>query len=174
MDKVLEHLQSRGMNPHLYGVHWDDKEACVPLREFNGRFVGVLRYSPWGDKKSKNPDLCKYKPSAPSGVTPLFGLETLAYEGPVFFVEGVFKACALHNLGYAALAVLGSDSSRVRNQVWFMRQFRRVVFVGDNDKAGEKFAKSMGGVTSPLDLDEMSPSELQAFVKEVLNGNYCY
>ncbi|RZK44061.1 MAG: hypothetical protein EOO61_04510 [Hymenobacter sp.] len=167
MDKVYEHLLERGMNPHLYGVSWDEHEACIPLRDLSGKCTGYLRYRPWGDKKGKDPLTCKYKPTVPKSTMAVFGVETLAYPGNLYVVEGAFKACKLHNLGFAALAVQGSDPSSVRNQVFLLRQYRNVVCIGDNDKAGRVFTNGLGGFTSPRDLDEMTDEE----VKELLNGN---
>jgi hypothetical protein len=167
MDKVLQHLLDRGMNPHLYGVSWDEHEACIPLRNLLGDTTGYLRYRPWGDKKGKDPLTCKYKPTVPKATMAVFGVETLAYDGPIYLVEGAFKACKLHNLGYASIAVQGSDPSSVRNQVYLLRQFRQVVCIGDNDKAGRVFTNGLGGFVSPQDLDEMTDEA----VKELLNAH---
>ncbi len=41
----------------------------------------------------------------------------------------------------------------------------KLVAVGDNDPAGEKFARKLNGFVSPVDVDEMSTENLK---------NFCY
>jgi hypothetical protein len=166
MSKVLEHLLSRGMNPDDYGVFYDDHEACIPLHDFSGKRTGYLRYRPWGDKKSKDQDTCKYKPTVPRRTMAVFGLETLDRPGPVYVVEGAFKACKLHKLGYAAFAVQGSDPSSVRNQIALLSLTRKVVCIGDNDQAGRVFTNGLGGFVSPRDLDEMTDDEVKELLRD--------
>jgi hypothetical protein len=167
MNKVVSHLLERGMNPVFYGVHCDDHEACIPLRNLLGTCTGYLRYRPWGDKKSKDPLTCKYKPTVPRQTMAVFGVETLKWTPELYLVEGAFKACKLHRMGYSAIAVQGSDPSSVRNQVFLLRQQRRVICIGDADKAGRVFSNGLGGFTSPRDLDEMTDEE----VKELLDAH---
>lgn len=163
---LKEHLRTRGLNPELYTIWYGDNDEVVfPLHNLQGTLVGVLRYRPWGDKKSKNPDLAKYKPSMPKATLGFFGVETLAYPGPVYLVEGVFKAAKLHNLGFCALAILGSDATFLRDQIFLLRQFRGVVGIGDNDAAGKKFVKDVGdGFTTYKDLDELEDDEVRSMI----------
>jgi DNA primase len=84
---------------------------------------------------------------------------------PVYLVEGVFKAGALHSLGVPAMALMGSETKRHQEQLRLLPY--KFVAIGDNDDAGRKFARNLGGVVSPVDLDEMSREDLSNFVSNL-------
>lgn len=162
---MLEHLKSRGLNPNLYeGIGWDDERATIPLRTLDGNLRGMLRYNPAGDKKSKLTP--RYRMVNCKGRSVFFGVESLAYDGPIYLVEGVFKAAKLHNLGFASLAVMGADVKHHAGQLKIMLQIRELVAIGDNDAAGEKLVRQVGkGFVSPKDLDEMTDEEVLWLLK---------
>lgn len=163
-EETYQHLLDRGMDPSLYNLAVDAGIVVFPLYEFNGRQVGYQNYRPFADRNHKNVKEARYFTYLPKGVNGYFGLESLDRPGPVYLVEGVFKAATLHRLGFASVALMGSEVKRHRNQLSLLR--RQFVGVGDNDEAGERFARQLGGFVSPTDLDEMSDNE----VLELLNG----
>lgn len=148
-----------------YGVTCEDEVASIPLRDFSGKWVGYQNYRPNGPRITKNVKEAKYFTYLPKKTNGYFGLETLTWPGTLYVVEGVFKAAKLHLLGYPAIALMGSEVARHKSQLMLLR--RPFVGIGDNDDAGRKFARQLGGFTSPRDLDEMSDDE----VKELLYEN---
>jgi hypothetical protein len=77
----------------------------------------------------------------------------------VFLTESVFKACALHRLGFNAWSVLGSNVSDALYKQLCLLPYR-FVCAGDDDKAGQAFSETFkyGFVSS--DLDELSSEEV--------------
>jgi DNA primase len=164
-EETYQHLLDRKMRPELYTLGIDAGVVVFPLRQFNGRQVGYQNYRPFAERNCKNVQEARYFTYLPKGVDGYFGLESLTMLGTVYLVEGVFKAGTLHRLGYPAIALMGSETKRHVEQLFLLR--RRQVAIGDNDEAGHKFARSLGGLVSPRDLDEMSDEE----IKELLSEN---
>jgi len=156
---VYCHLRERGMHPEYYRfLSCAEDVATFGLWDFSGRFVGYQNYRPFADRNCKNVKEARYFTYLPKKVNGYFGLESLKQPGTVYIVEGVFKAAKLHRLGFASIALMGSETRQHLSQLNLMR--RRYVGIGDNDAAGEKFARNLKGFTSPRDLDEMSDQEV--------------
>lgn len=77
----------------------------------------------------------------------------------VFLTESVFKACALHRLGFNAWSVLGSDISTQLKQQLLLLPYE-FVCAGDDDKAGLKFSRNFKRGFTSHDLDELSSEEV--------------
>lgn len=165
-EETYQHLRDRGMVPELYSLGVGPGLVCFYLFDFMGKPVGYQQYLPFGPRNSKNVREARYFTYLPKRTNGYFGLESLAFDGPVYLVEGVFKAATLHRLGYASISLMGSETKQHRNQLAFLR--RELVAIGDNDPAGHKFTRALGGFVSPTDLDEMEDEE----VKELLNENH--
>lgn len=172
--EIVEHLKERGMsNPYLYNISTDGEVITFPLYDFSKRYVGYQNYRPFAERNHHNVQLARYFTYLPRGVYGYFGLETLAYSGPLYCVEGVFKAGKLHSLGFAAVSLMGTGVYKSRrgwdnihrSQLDLLR--RPYICIGDNDAAGRAMAGTLGGFTSPRDLDEMSDNE----ILELLNEN---
>lgn len=163
-DETLQHLRDRGMVPEFYSMGVGDGVVCFYLFDFMGKPVGYQQYLPFGPRNSKNVREARYFTYLPKATNGYFGLESLSFDGPVFLVEGVFKAATLHRLGYAAVSLMGSETKHHRNQLAFLR--RKLIAVGDNDPAGQKFARSLGGFVSPRDLDEMTDDEVKELLRD--------
>lgn len=164
-EETLQHLRDRGMDPRLYNLGVGDGVVCFPLYQFNGRMVGYQQYIPFAERNHKNAREARYFTYLPKQVDGYFGTESLHLPGPVYLVEGVFKQAKLHRLGFASVALMGSEVKRHKPQLGLLR--RQLVGIGDNDDAGRKFARALEGFTSPTDLDEMTDDA----VKELLNEN---
>ncbi|AXC41403.1 DNA primase [Salmonella phage S147] len=169
VDELKQHLLSRGFDSDKYHC-WLSPYGwlTVPLYDFSGMLRGYQTYNPSAAKgHGKCPSEAKY--FTHSSTQCLWGLETLTgNEGLVLVAESVFKAVALHNAGYAALAMLGSSPSKALLKQLKLQPFK-VVAVGDNDSAGEKFARKLNGFVSPVDVDEMSTENLKNFLAKKLN-----
>ena len=144
---------------------------AVDLFNLSGQMVGYQVYRPWStDKKCNDPKTGRYYTYATEGVDAVFGLETDTGTGPLFTVEGIFKAAKLHDLGYNAIAVLTSHPKRMRPWFRILRKKRRLIGIGDIDHAGKKLVNTIkeGGL-SPIDLDEMSDQDVHEFVRGLIN-----
>lgn len=166
------HLIERGMNPDLYAVWYDDENVVATFPLYNGscNWVGYQEYRPlFTSKKNNDPKEGRYYTYLPSGVDGVFGLETLDHDKKtIYIVEGVFKAANLHRLGYNAIATLSNHPKRMRSWFKVLGANFNLVAIGDNDKAGEKLVKFIGrGACSPKDIDEMSDSEIEEFLKGI-------
>lgn len=168
---LVEHLRARGMNTSLYSFHVGDEVVTFYLYNPPGKLVGFLQYRPNADKKAKNdPRSGRYFTYLPREVDGLFGLEQ-DVGGPLFVVEGIFKAAKLHSLGYSSVAVLGASPKRLKSWLRAVSRQRPVYAIGDGDAAGAGLVKIIGaGVQSPKDLDEMTDKEVTALVKTLLDN----
>ena len=167
-EETYAHLKSRGMLPSLYNLSVDEGVVVFPLYTFGGNQVGYQEYRPFAPRNSANVREARYFTYLPRKVNGYFGTESLEWcpRGPVYVVEGVFKASKLHRLGVASVALMGSEVDRHLNQLMLMG--RPFVAIGDNDAAGKKFASRLGGFVAPLDLDEMDDDK----VLELLDEDY--
>lgn len=158
---MLDHLRDRGMIPELYNPAITEETATFLLYNPHGKLVGYHQYRPSADKKAHNdPKLGRYFTYLPREVDGFFGLEK-DFGGPLYIVEGIFKAATLHRLGFSAIAVLGASPKRIKSWLYSLRQQRPLFAVGDNDPAGAGLVKIVGaGIQSPKDLDEMTDSEV--------------
>lgn len=155
------------MIPDLYNLSIDAGVVSFSLYTFGGKQVGYQEYRPFAPRNSANVREARYFTYLPRGTNGYFGAESLDWwPGRFYVVEGVFKAAKLHRLGEPAVALMGSEVDRHLNQLNLLR--RPYTAIGDNDDAGKKFARKLGGFVSPRDLDEMSDKE----VEELLNENH--
>lgn len=166
---LTEHLLSRGLDSTKYRVFLNEEEGVATLLLWNlsGQLVGYQVYRPSADKtKKNNPHDGRYFTYVSSGQDAIFGLEYLTEEGPIFVVEGTFKAIKLLNLGFNAIAILGSTPKRMKPFFSILSETRKLVAIGDNDKAGYSLVVTVGqGTQSTRDLDEMSDQEVLDLVK---------
>lgn len=164
LQELREHLLSRGFDDTKYHCWLSPRGwLTVPLYDLSGMLRGYQTYNPSAARGHGTcPSEAKY--FTHSSVQCVWGLETLeGTESTVLVAESVFKAVALHNAGYPALAMLGSSPGKaLLAQLKLLRC--KLVAVGDNDSAGEKFAKKLNGFVSPVDVDEMTTEDLKDFL----------
>jgi len=158
------HLLDRGC------LYWNDRDIVVSdemvvfmLRDFSGKLVGYQNYRPFAERNHKNVKMARYFTYLPRKVTGYFGLNSLHWTKRVYLVEGVFKATKLHSLGLSAISLMGSETRQHKGQLGLLQ--RPITAIGDADAAGAKFAQSLGGFQSPVDLDEMTGSEVVNLLK---------
>lgn len=144
--KMIQHLKSRHLNPYLYtSVSMTDEVVVFPLWNLSHQMVGYQQYRPTGTKAGRgDPKRAKYftwvrKERGKPAVT-AWGLDHLRLcKGPIFLVEGVFKACRFHNHGLNALATLSNDPKFLKG--WLESLGYEVRPICDGDAPGRKLAK---------------------------------
>lgn len=164
-----EHLLSRNYDPALYLNQTIDEEnnlLTVHIYNLDGLFTGYQRYNPIGNKDKKSNLESKYFTYATKGEKAFWGLETIDYsKDTLYVVEGLFKASALHRLGFNAICVFGNSAKHLSDVLLSFNM--KLVAVCDNDDAGLILGKSVeriGGnyVVFDKDLDEYTLSELES------------
>lgn len=162
---LREHLISRGMNPDLYLVYYDNVNSVVTFMLHNGAgmVVGYQKYNPnTTNKKNNDPQESRYYTYLPTGVDGVFGMETYDPDKKdIYIVEGIFKAAVLHRLGYNAFAVLSNHPKRMKPWFNILKATHNLIAIGDNDAAGAKLVSCVGsGMVGPADLDEMADTDI--------------
>ena len=166
---LIKHLLSRNYDPSRYVnqvLDLEDSVLTVYLPNLAGQLVGFQQYRPLVDSKRLNDAReARYFTYSQRGVNACWGLETLdPNKRDLFLVEGIFKASALHMLGYNALALLTANPKPMKS--WLRTLNHNLVGVGDADSAGRYMAKIAGqGFQSEIDLDEYSIDELYHLIE---------
>lgn len=167
MTTLTEHLLDRHYDLNRYPTQWvTETTLTVPLFGFNHALVGYQVYTPNAPKKAANPKEAKYFTRL-NGKVGVFGLEIVLQPGPVFLTESVFKSASLHSLGLNSWAMLTSTLSPQLTQQLKLLPYD-FVCLGDDDKAGLEFSKTLGRGTTSKDLDELTTEERWAVVKGFL------
>lgn len=110
------------------------------LYTLTGVLQGYQVYTPNLPKnKGNNPREQRYFTYSPKLTATPWGLETYDPQRPLCVVEGVFDACALHDAGYPAIAMLGNNVRMMRNLLSTLTV--PTVAVCDGDNAGRKLAR---------------------------------
>lgn len=142
---LTEHLKTRHFDMQLHSAWLDTAEGVVtfPLWNLSAQFVGYQQYRPAANKtKSNNPKLSRYFTWRKDRVVGVWGLESWRASRTLFVTEGVFDACRLTALGYAAVATLSNDvDPSLERWMWMVRRARPVVAVCDADAAGRRLAR---------------------------------
>lgn len=171
MESLKQHLITRGMDPDLYQVTYDDVEGVVTFMLYNGvgAIVGYQQYRPAQVSKQKknNPKEGRYYTYLPRETDGVFGWDLVDFNNKtIYVVEGVFKAGVLHRLGYNAIAVLTSTPKRLKPWFRILKATMNLVAIGDNDDAGRKLVNIVGkGFQSPTDLDEMADEDITKLLR---------
>jgi len=169
-NQMLEHLKTRHFNINIHTVWLAEDCVTFPLWNLTGQLLGYQRYRPSGDKNVfNNPTLGKYFTRIKDKKVGVWGLESWKASNTLFVTEGVFDATRVTNLGYSAIAIMcNSPSPQLDNWLYTVRQFRPVVAVCDNDKAGLQLAKvgHTFHVVEQGDLGDASNEYVENLVKE--------
>lgn len=139
---VRRHLIDRhvDLNLHKPIINEDERVAYFLLHNLSGQIVGYQQYKPDRSKiKSNDPRDGKYFTRPSKDKICIFGVESLNRSGPLFLTEGIFDACRLTNLGYAAIASLSNNPVKMKSFLWSLNRF--TVAICDGDEAGKKLAK---------------------------------
>lgn len=171
-----EHLLERKYDHTRYMDHYIDDDGQVVtfyLRDPWGRMSGYQKYNPHvTNKRMNDPVDARYFTYNARGVIALWGLETMNAEKDFLFItEAIFKASALHMIGYDALSLLSSAPSK--QTLEYIQSLeaagKEIYFVGDDDKAGRNLATKYGrGFVTEKDLDDYTSAELKIVVEQNL------
>lgn len=170
---LIKHLLTRNYDPTRYVnqvLDMDEAVLTVYLTNLSGEFSGFQQYRPTVESKRLNdPRESRYFTYSQRGVNACWGLETLdPLKRDLYLVEGIFKASALHMIGYNALALLTANPKPMKS--WLHTLNHNLIGIGDNDKAGKGMVNIAGkGFQSELDLDEYSLTELESVIKNWRN-----
>lgn len=178
MNTMLEHLQSRHMNPQRYTTYVDDEDRVASwlLYNLSGNLVGFHQYRPDSDKSCRNdPKDGRYYTYVGGHKKDrrltMWGLETLTDRDNYLFVtEGVFDACRFHNYGYAAVATMSNDPKHLSPQFRLFTDITTVA-VCDGDSAGRKLAKLCDvsyTVPDGKDCGDLTEKEFYNFLEDII------
>lgn len=167
---LVKHLLTRHYDPTRYTnqvLDFDNEVLTVYLTNLAGQFAGFQQYRPGvTQKKCNHPSEARYFTYSQRGVNACWGLETLdPNKRDVYLVEGIFKASALHMLGYNALALLTSHPKPMKS--WLHTLNHNLIGIGDNDKAGSGIINiAEKGYKLEKDIDEYDLITLQGMLRD--------
>lgn len=167
---LVKHLLTRHYDPSRYVnqvLDFDNEVLTVYLPNLAGQLVGYQQYRPNVlAKRTNHPSDARYFTYSQRGVTACWGLEVLdPSKRDVYLVEGLFKASALHMLGYNALALLTSHAKPMKS--WLHTLNHNLIGIGDNDKAGSGIINIAGkGYKLEKDIDEYDLITLQGMLRD--------
>lgn len=172
--KLVSHLYSRHLKLEEYtSIIVGDDLVYFLLYSLTGKLVGYQQYNYLADKIAKNhPREGRYFTYVTSEGTckanSVWGLDRLdSSKTELYVVEGVFKACRLHNLGLNCVAVLGNNPKSMYN--WFYSLPYKIIPICDGDKGGKALGKLTSNSIYLKDgqyLDEMTVKDIKEVIYE--------
>lgn len=132
-------LDSRGIASHAavtYKVLWDkeDESWILPFYTPGNGLIGWQR-------KARDGRFFHNEPTSMAKSSTLFGYHAVMAALMIVVVESPLDAVRLYTLGYPAMAIAGSRTSKTQEQL--LSGFDRVVFALDNDTAGINESKRL-------------------------------
>jgi DNA primase len=123
--------------------------VTIPIESPDGIPVGFVGRSVEGKEFKNTPGLPKAKI--------LFNLHRVKSFDKVYVVESSFDAIRLDQVGFPAVATLGSNVSRTQTDL-LKKYFNNIIVVADNDDAGsgmiEKLMERLGSRLSIITIDK--------------------
>jgi len=171
---IKEHLQYRNLDTNLYNqsvvIDTDNNVCTFLLSDFNDKLTGYQQYNPIGEKLLRcNQADSKYFTHVTKDMLGVFGLEYVSDINIMFIVEGVFKACRFHNMGYNSIAVLTNNPIKHIDKFNQLSNRYTTVVIPDPDKAGMKLTKYGTHFVIPdKSVDEMSDEEVLRLIIRAL------
>lgn len=142
---LYKHLEDRGLDLSLHRVFLSDDEGAVatfPLYNLTGNLVGLQQYRPFASKEPNNKWYGRYFTRVHYGNVAAWGMESWSLSNTLFICEGLFDAAKITGLGFSALSVFSNDlSDAMKNWLWTVRKYRKVVALCDSDQVGLKLSK---------------------------------
>jgi DNA primase len=134
-----------------FGLGFSEKQdmVTIPVASPEGMSVGFVGRSIEGKEFKNTPRLPKSKI--------LFNLHRVKAAGKVYVVESSFDAIRLDQVGFAAVATLGSNVSNIQTDL-LQRYFNDIIVIADNDEAGgnmkDKLVEKLGSRVSVIQIDK--------------------
>ena len=134
-----------------FSLGYSDKQdmVTVPVHSPDGIPVGFVGRSIEGKEFKNTPGLPKAKT--------LFNLNRVKTADRVYVVESSFDAIRLDQVGFPAVATLGSNVSNIQIEL-LQKYFNNIIVIADNDEAGgnmkDKIIEKLGSRVSVIKLDK--------------------
>jgi DNA primase len=134
-----------------FSLGYSDKQdmVTVPVHSPDGMPVGFVGRSIEGKEFKNTPGLPKSKT--------LFNLNRVKTADRVYVVESSFDAIRLDQIGFPAVATLGSNVSNIQIEL-LQKYFNNIIVIADNDEAGgnmkSKILEKLGSRVSVIKLDK--------------------
>jgi DNA primase len=134
-----------------FSLGYSEKQdmVTVPVHSPDGMPVGFVGRSVEGKEFKNTPGLPKAKT--------LFNLHRVKTADKVYVVESSFDAIRLDQVGFPAVATLGSNVSNIQIEL-LQKYFNNIIVIADNDEAGgnmkDKIIEKLGSRVSVIKLDK--------------------
>lgn len=134
-----------------FGLGFSEKQdmVTIPVASPDGMSVGFVGRSIEGKEFKNTPRLPKSKI--------LFNLHRVKASSKVYVVESSFDAIRLDQVGFPAVATLGSNVSNIQIEL-LQRYFNDIIVIADNDEAGgnmkDKLTEKLGSRVSVIKIDK--------------------
>jgi len=153
-DKAKDYFKYRKINSSSwlkFSLGYSEKQdmVTVPVHSPDGMPVGFVGRSIEGKDFKNTPGLPKAKT--------LFNLHRVKTADRVYVVESSFDAIRLDQVGFPAVATLGSNVSNIQIEL-LQKYFNNIIVIADNDEAGgnmkDKIIEKLGSRVSVIKLDK--------------------
>jgi DNA primase len=153
-DRAKDYFKYRKIEPSSwskFSLGYSDKQdmVTVPVHSPDGMPVGFVGRSIEGKDFKNTPGLPKAKT--------LFNLHRIKTADKVYVVESSFDAIRLDQVGFPAVATLGSNVSNIQIEL-LQKYFNNIIVIADNDEAGgnmkDKIIEKLGSRVSVIKLDK--------------------
>jgi len=134
-----------------FSLGYSEKQdmVTVPVHSPDGMPVGFVGRSIEGKEFKNTPGLPKAKT--------LFNLSRVKTADKVYVVESSFDAIRLDQVGFPAVATLGSNVSNIQIEL-LQKYFNNIIVIADNDEAGgnmrTKIVEKLGSRVSVIQLNK--------------------
>ena len=134
-----------------FSLGYSDKQdmVTVPVHSPDGMPVGFVGRSVEGKEFKNTPGLPKSKT--------LFNLNRVKTADRVYVVESSFDAIRLDQIGFPAVATLGSNVSNIQIEL-LQKYFNNIIVIADNDEAGgnmkDRIIEKLGSRVSLVQLNK--------------------
>jgi len=155
-----------------FSLGYSEKQdmVTVPVHSPDGMPIGFVARSVEGKEFKNTPGLPKSKT--------LFNLHRVKTSSKVYVVESSFDAIRLDQIGFPAVATLGSNVSNIQIEL-LQKCFNDIIVIADNDEAGgnmkTKIIEKLGSRVSVIQLDskykDIGDMEDSAIIKLESNFN---
>lgn len=134
-----------------FSLGYSEKQdmVTVPVHSPDGMPIGFVGRSIDGKEFKNTPGLPKSKT--------LFNLNKIKSSSRVYVVESSFDAIRLDQIGFPAVATLGSSVSNIQIEL-LQKYFNNIIVIADNDEAGgnmkDKIIEKLGSRVSVIKLNK--------------------
>lgn len=153
-DRAKDYFKYRKINTASwakFSLGYSEKQdmVTVPVHSPDGMPVGFVGRSIEGKEFKNTPGLPKAKT--------LFNLNRVKSADKVYVVESSFDAIRLDQVGFPAVATLGSNVSNTQIEL-LQKYFNNIIVIADNDEAGgnmkTKIIEKLGSRVSVIQLNK--------------------